>query len=330
MTQADSKSASAGRLLEATAAEFRSNFNVRSFMFRHHMCGHPLFELPRLATLAEQMLERGDMQKFVALGGKENTIATKFTAMPPERRVANTVRELASSSAWLKISSANTADPAYEAFLQQCLQELEELSGVALQHEITWSALTVFLASPHVVTPYHIDHESNFLFQVRGAKQVSLFDPNDRNLLPDAQIESFYSGNFQAAQYRQEFQKRGTEYRLLPGLVVHNPPLGPHWVQNGQEVSVSVSIGFCMRSLDRRARIYQVNHYLRRAGLGPKPPGRSAWSDGLKIAGIGLLSKSNPTTPDEILFSGLSRLSTPPRVVKRWISSLRGARALGH
>jgi hypothetical protein len=325
MTQADSKTASAVRLLEATAGEFRSNFNVRSFMFRHNMCGHPLFELPRLAALAEQMLERGDMQKFVALGGKENTIATKFSAMPQERRVANTVRELASSSAWLKISSANTADPAYEAFLQQCLQELEELSGVALQQEITWSALTVFLASPYVVTPYHIDHESNFLFQLSGAKQVSLFDPNDRNLLPDAQIESFYSGDFQAAQYREEFQKRGTEYQLLPGLVVHNPPLGPHWVQNGQDVSVSVSIGFCMRSLDRRARIYQVNHYLRRAGLGPKPPGRSALSDGLKIAGIGLLSKSHPTTPDEILFSGLSRLATPPRIVKRWISSLRGA-----
>jgi len=325
MTQADSKTASAGSLLQATAGEFRSNFNVRSFMFRHKMCGHPLFELPRLASLAEQMLQRGDMQKFVALGGKENTIATKFSAMPRQRRVANTVRELATSSAWLKISSANTADPAYEAFLQQCLRELEELSGVALQHEITWSALTVFLASPQVVTPYHIDHESNFLFQLSGAKQVSLFDPNDRNLLPDAQIESFYSGDFQAAQYREEFQKRGTEYQLLPGLVVHNPPLGPHWVQNGPDVSVSVSIGFCMRSLDRRARIYQVNHYLRRAGLGPKPPGRSALSDGLKIAGIGLLSKSHPTTPDEILFSGLSRLSTPPRIVKRWISSLRGA-----
>ena len=325
MTQADSKSASAVPLLAASAGEFRSNFNVRSFMFRHNMCGHPLFELPRLASLAEQMLQRGDMQKFVALGGKENTVTSKFSAMPQERRVANTVRELATSSAWLKISSANTADPAYEAFLQQCLQELEQLSGVALQHEITWSALTVFLASPHVVTPYHIDHESNFLFQLSGAKQVSLFDPNDRNLLPDAQIESFYSGDFQAAQYREEFQKRGTEYQLLPGLVVHNPPLGPHWVQNGPDVSVSVSIGFCMRSLDRRARIYQVNHYLRKAGLGPKPPGRSALSDGLKIAGIGLLSKSHPTTPDEILFSGLSRLATPPRIVKRWISSLRGA-----
>ncbi len=325
MTQPDSTTARGERLLDADPGQFSSNFNARSFMFRHNMCGHPLFALPRLAELAERMLERGDMKQFVALGGKENTVATKFTAMPQEQRLADTVRELANSSAWLKISSADAADPAYASFLQQCLREIEELSGVPLRHEITWSALTIFLASPHVVTPYHIDHESNFLFQINGAKQVSLFDPNDRYLLPEAQIESFYSGNFQAAQYREEFQARGTQYNLAPGMVVHNPPLGPHWVQNGNDVSISVSIGFCMRSLDRRARVYQVNHYLRKAGLGPTPPGRSALSDRLKIAGIGLLSKSNPTTPDEILFSGLARLSGPPRMFKRWISSLRGA-----
>src|SRR5579871_3569226 len=327
MAQVDSTNASGGRLLDADAREFGRNFNVRSFMFRHRMCGHPLFELPRLASLAERMLDRGDMKKFVALGGKENTAITKFTDMPQERRMADTVRGLADSNAWVKISSADAADPEYAAFLRQCLDEIGALSGVALQHEISWSALTVFLASPYVVTPYHIDHESNFLFQINGAKQVSLFDPNDRALLPEDQIESFYSGNFQAAQYREEFQTRGTEYSLAPGMVVHNPPLGPHWVQNGSDVSVSVSIGFCMRSVDRRARIYQVNHYLRKAGLGPKPPGRSALSDGLKVAGIGLLSKSKPTTPEEILFSGLARLSGPPRRVKRWISSLRGARA---
>ncbi|HWM65639.1 MAG TPA: cupin-like domain-containing protein [Steroidobacteraceae bacterium] len=325
--QADSQRAPHGRLLEADAGQFRNNFNVRSFMFRHNMCGHPLFQLPRLATLAEEMVQRGDMKQFVALGGKESTVVTKFTAMPQERRLADTVRGLQDSSSWLKISSADVADPEYGAFLQEVLGEIEALSGVMLRREITWSALTIFLASPHVVTPYHIDHESNFLFQINGAKQVSLFDPNDRNLLPEDQIESFYSGNFQAAQYREEFQSRGTEYPLAPGMVVHNPPLGPHWVQNGTDVSVSVSIGFCMRSLDLRARVYQVNHYLRKAGLGPTPPGRSVLSDRLKIAGIGLVSKSNPTTPDEILFSGLSRLSGPPRMVKRWIHSLRGARA---
>lgn len=312
-------------LLDAAPEQFRGKFNIESFMFRHNMAGHPLFELPRLATLAECMLQRGDTRKFVALGGKTNTAATKFTAMPPQERLAATVRELAGANAWLKISSADVADAEYSAVLQQALREIEELAGMPLRREITWSSLTVFLASPHVVTPYHIDHESNFLLQIHGAKDVSLFDPNDRQLLPEAQIESFYSGDLQAAQYREELQSRGTVYPLVPGTAIHNPPLGPHWVQNGADVSISVSIGFCMRSLDRRARVYQVNHYLRKVGLGPTPPGRSTLSDRLKIAGIGMLSKSNPTTPDEILFSGVERLSGPPRKVRKWIRSLRGA-----
>src|SRR5882762_7283936 len=97
--QADSQRAPHGRLLEADAGQFRNNFNVRSFMFRHNMCGHPLFQLPRLATLA----------------GKESTVVTKFTAMPQERRLADTVRGLQDSSSWLKISSADVADPEYGA-----------------------------------------------------------------------------------------------------------------------------------------------------------------------------------------------------------------------
>jgi hypothetical protein len=35
-----------------------------------------------------------------------------------------------------------------------------------------------------------------------------------------------------------------------------------------------------------------------------------------------MLSKSNPTTPDEILFSGLQRLAAPPRALKRWMRQL--------
>jgi hypothetical protein len=43
----------------------------------------------------------------------------------------------------------------------------------------------------------------------------------------------------------------------------------------------------------------------------------------LKIAGVGRVSKSNPTTPDEILFSAMRRVVGPPRAIKRWVHSLR-------
>jgi hypothetical protein len=318
---------SGGRSLLANPHEFREKFNRKPFLFHHDLAGS-LFSLPHLATVAERMLARGDLSKFVARSGKSALADAKFKNMPLKVQLAETVRQLADSNAWLKLSSANTADPEYEELLKRVLREVEELSGQPLGEMITWSGLTVFMASPGVTTPYHIDHESNFLFQMSGAKDLSLHNPDERDIVPEEQLERFYAGDFEAAQYRPELQNRGTVFHLVPGTVVHHPPLAPHWVQNGNDVSVSVSIGFCLRPLDRRARVYQVNHLLRRLGLDPTPPGKSKLRDGLKQAAIGIVSKSNPSTPDEILFSGMTRIFAPPRAVRRWVRSWRHSKVL--
>lgn len=311
-------------LLDAEVGEFQRNFNQKSFMFRHTMAGHPLFQLPRIALAAERMLAKGDLEKFVALGGQTKSAGTKFSAMPARERLAATITQLAHADAWVKVSSVDTADREYADLLGQVLVEFENFVNFPLLREITWTSLTLFLASPHVVTPYHIDHESNFLFQISGEKDITLFDPTDRSLLSEPEIENFYAGDYQAAHYREEIQQRGATYRLAPGKVVHHPPLAPHWIRNGDDLSISVSIGFCMRDIDRRARVYQVNHFLRRFGVAPTSPGLSKVSDRIKIAGIGVVSKSNPQTPSEILFSGMARLTAPPRIIKRLVRRVLG------
>lgn len=317
------------RTLLADRQEFKQKYNLKPFIFRHDLANSSLFSVARLTAVAERMLARGDLKNVVMRAGQSTLAKAKFSSMPLKERLAETVRQLGESNAWLKLSSAHTVDAEYGELLRQVLGEVEELSGQRLRDKITWSALTVFMASPGITTPYHIDHESNFLMQIRGSKHISLFDPSDRVLLPFEQIERFYSGDFEAAQYRSEMQSRGTEFHLVPGAVVHHPPLAPHWVQNGDDVSVSVSIGFCLRPIDRVARVHQVNHYIRRFGFEPTPPGRSALRDGLKMAGIGMISKANPTTPDEILFSGLTRLTAVPRAVKQWLHLHRSKAPLG-
>lgn len=294
--------------LSVDPGEFCDKFNRSSFLFHHAFAGSSLFTLPRLAMVAERLLARGDHGNVVCRGGKSSFADAKFSAMPLRHQLAETVRRIEDENVWLKLTSVNTADREYDELLKSILREIEQLSGESLLPKITWSSMTLFVASPRVLTPYHIDHESNFLFQVSGAKNITLFDPSDRDVVPDEQVERFYAGDFEAAQYRPDLAGRGTVYRLVPGAVVHHPPLAPHWVQNGEEVSISVSIGFCLRPYDRLARVHQVNHFLRRFGFTPTPPGVSSLRDGLKIGAVGMLSKSNPTTPQDILFSGLSRL----------------------
>ena len=290
------------------------------FAFRHRLASCKLFELPRLATAAEKILSEGDASKFVVLSGGEVTAGTKFTEMKPQELFADKVRRLADVGGWIKLSSLELVDQEYAEVLKSILGEIQDLSGQPLLDQITWSALTVFLSSPNVVTPYHIDHESNFLFQIRGEKDISLFDPDNRSILSEREIEEFYAGNFQAARFTEEVARFAQVHHLAPGIAVHNPPLGPHWVKNGNDISISVSIGFCLRSQDLKSHVYQVNHYLRKLGIHPNAPGRFAFSDRLKMAGIDWLSKSKPETHDEVLFSGLNRLrslANPLQAVRR-------------
>ena len=72
----------------------------------------------------------------------------------------------------------------------------------------------MFVASPNIVTPYHIDHEMNFLFQIAGEKDVCLFDPSDRELLPEEEIERFYFGEVTGLPYPEHLQQRGRTFRL--------------------------------------------------------------------------------------------------------------------
>jgi hypothetical protein len=175
--------------------------------------------------------------------------------------------------------------------------------------------------APGALTPFHIDHQSNLLFQLRGRKMVSLFDAADREVLEEAAIERYYNGTLFPALYRESLQHKATAYLLTPGDGLHNPPLGPHWVRNGEELSVSLSINFSLRDSEARARVYQVNGYLRRLGIAPTPPGCSAISDRLKQAPFRLLARRRPGSVAELVRSGPAGWLAPLRALRRGSAS---------
>lgn len=311
--------AAPGGLLRPDRGEFRSKFNRFAFAFPHGLAGHELFTIPRLARLGETILASPAPGRFSAYDARSAVTGTKFHLMEHGERVADTIRGLDQAGVWMKLSMAHEADPDYAELLEGIIDELEDLSGYPLRRETTWKTMTIFMASPGIVTPYHIDHECNFLMQIQGEKDVALYDPLDRSLLTAPEIERFYAGagSVDAATWRDELAHSGTVFRLVPGRAVHHPPLAPHWVKNGDNVSVSVSIGFCLRELDRRAHVWQANYCLRRLGLRPREPGVWAAADRLKHAAIRAVSTRNTSDREEILFSGMHRLATPLRLARR-------------
>jgi Cupin-like domain len=302
---------------ESDTSLFTTHFNRSSFVFSHNLAEHPLFELSRIAELAETILVKGNPAHFTYFYNTGLSAGSQYREMQPKEKVAEAIAHIKESSSWLKLTSIHEVDSDYQLIIDQFIGELEDVMGVPLRQEITWMSPTLFVASPHTVTPYHIDHECNFLLQVRGSKEVNLFDPHDRSVLTEQEVERYYIGDGEAVSYREENQPKASVYQLTPGLGVHHPIHAPHWVKNGNDVSIALSIGFCTKSSDLQARIYQTNHYLRKLKLQPTPPGKSRIKDKIKIYFIGMLTKHNPTNRHEVMHSGIETIKAPAKLIQR-------------
>jgi hypothetical protein len=304
------------RIIQVEENYFKSDFNHSSFMFSHNLANHPLFELSTLAEIAEVMLSSEYKDNFSCFNNDRLSESSRLDELQPRERVSDAILNLKNSNFWIKLTRINAVIPEFDHLLTQIIYELEALTNIPLIEEITWSAATVFMTSPNLVTPYHIDPEANFLLQIRGEKDVYLFDQADRSILSEEEIEQFYIGNGQPAKYRKEKQDEAHKYHLVPGKGIHHPIHAPHWVKNANDFSISLSIGFCVRSFDLKARIYQVNHYLRKLGLIPTPPDKSRWKDNSKILLMGMLSKREPKDHHEAVFSGVERIKAPAKLVR--------------
>ena len=155
------------------------------FVFEHRLAHHPLFTIPRLARLAELAIAKGDRNQYVS---DEDMLLSKADRT---RRQLDDIARLAEGKHWLKIASVNKLDPEYDDLLQTMMAEIEVLAEARFRDVVSWSGLTVFMNSPHLEVPYHFDHDTNFLMQVQGEKDVYLFDPDDRTVLTEAEIEDF-------------------------------------------------------------------------------------------------------------------------------------------
>lgn len=263
-------------LLTIDAREFRERFDRQPFLIGHRLTDHPLFALPRLLELC-RMLPAENVEYNA--GNIPICVAPELT---PRNGLSaeETIRRISECKSWLVLKYIEH-DPDYRALLHRCLAEVA-VDSEAIRPGMCLAQGFIFISSPGSVTPYHMDPEHNFLLQIRGTKQVSLFDPRDRSILTEQELERFYDGAHRNMVFKEEYQAKAWNFEMQPGDGLHFPVTAPHYVRNGPEVSISFSITFRTPDLDRRAMVYNVNSFLRRRGLRPTPVGRHPWRDALK------------------------------------------------
>jgi hypothetical protein len=257
----------------------RENFNRHSFEVSHRLSSNPLFQLPKLLELAERTVKSRPDDLYFDMG-KIRT-GQRWDQIPEAKFSAvEAMQQLESSDAWF-IFRHTQRDPDYKELFDRGLKEIKEIAGDGVASQIRQEDIIIFVASPRRVTPYHIDRECNFLLQISGSKTLYVFDRDDRDILPDEEIERFWAVDNNAPVFRPEYQDRAISYKMMPGNGVHIPVNCPHWVQNDDNISVALSVNF--QFLDSmRANVYRTNYYLRKYGMKPSPPGLHNTRDAAK------------------------------------------------
>jgi hypothetical protein len=270
-------------MLEVDAATFAREFNRMPFRLRHNLCEHPLLGLDAVRALARSLQDQpGEIYSDVHVSRVDQRWDEAPRAqVSPE----HLVDDIVDAKAWVVIRRAET-DLRYKALLDETVAEIGDLSGISLQRQIAIQNAIIFVTSPKRITTYHIDRECNFILQIRGDKVVYVFDQDDRDVLPEEELERFWTVDNNAAVYKPEFQNRARIFHLRPGEGVHVPVNAPHWVQNGDDVSVTLSVNFQFKDLSR-ANQYRANFCLRKLGFKPEPPGMHPVRDSIKAKALG-------------------------------------------
>lgn len=273
--------------LEVNQSRFEAEFPKKSFMVRHNLCDRPEFTLPRLVELAQRLPEN-EVEYF---SGKVSVNQDPSSHPRNGLSVAETVRRIEENGSWMVLKNVQS-DPAYRGLMRQFLDEVYARLQPSFRGMHREEAF-IFISSPGSVTPYHLDEEHNFLLQIRGSKQVSMWDPKDRVVMPEKQseymLQVYHSSDYHRnMKFEDAYQSRATVYDLRPGDGLHFPIGAPHWVKNGAEVSVSFSVTFRSEQSEQQAVVYYLNRRLRRLGLDPTPPQVSPWRDALKYGSFRL------------------------------------------
>ena len=281
-------------VIECDPAVFRRDLNVLPYEIGHTLKDHPLLQLPTLVELAQRVAARrnphmsgGDVyfnEGTIDAGTKPNYTGTAGDRPEEERaRVAELVRKIEQAEAWIILKHVERED-GYREVMEAAVCDALKLAGEAgeqLLRKIKWFEAIVFITSPNRVTEYHIDRECSWIFQIRGDKSIHLFDRADKDVVPEPELERFYTVDNHASEYKPQFEDRAIVYDMIPGTGVHIPVNTPHWLQNGKGVSITLNVNFQFHDAEV-ANLYKANYYLRRAGLRPSLPGRHKTADRAK------------------------------------------------
>ncbi len=248
-------------------ATFGGNYPEVPHKLEHGLSSHPLLELDALADLARRLPLR-------SIECNQGDQPIGVDRVPEQRReeAADTILNIGAAGRWVCLRNVEQ-EPDYAKLLADLLEgmrpQIERKTGRMINLQCF-----LFATSPGGVTPYHFDPEHNILLQLRGSKVMTVFPAGDPACAADEIHETFHAGGRPELPWREEMAQHGMPFALGPGEAVYVPVMAPHYVTNGPEVSVSISITWRSEWSYAESDARCFNGMVRRIGIKPRAPAR--------------------------------------------------------
>jgi len=274
-------------------AEFEAKFDREPFGFEHGLSTLDLFRFDRLVALARQYAPF-DQEYFVA--GSAPTPGTEFYAVPTlKRKPHEALERLDTEACRVLLKRPEQFDPGFRDLLDGLFEQVRRAAPALRGQEIVRLESAVFVSSAAATTPFHFDPEVNFFSQIEGDKIYHVYPPA---VVSEAELERFYKrGIVNIGQLDLAARQAGEEcrFQLTAGRGLHQPQNAPHWVETTGSRSISYSFVFETAASRAKGRTRSCNHYLRKLGLRPEPPGVNPTVDALKSRTMKLVIPARQT-----------------------------------
>ena len=231
----------------------RTLYERKPFKFRHEFTKNSWFSRDRILDLADALPETS-----VEYNLADIPVSQPVTSLPDNNlTLQETIKNIETCGSWVLLKSVEQHGD-YAELIDHCLEEISKELGLRVDEMLSPRSF-LFLASPGGVTPFHFDPEHNFLLQIEGRKKIQIFDPFDRAIVTDRQLQDFAAGAHRNLPFKETFAERGEWFDFSAGEGVYIPFLAPHWVKNSESVSVSFSISFETAKTKRTLSSYRRN-----------------------------------------------------------------------
>ncbi len=242
---------------------FAAAYPLRTARFAHALSQSPLFSLNALAQAALQ-LPASSIERRHSGGGAGG-------AFPMQTQCPLSIDEhilaIAHNPGWIMLAKIEQI-PAYAQLMQDVLASyapvIKTATG-ALCNPIGF----IFISSKGAITPCHFDPEYNLFMQVAGAKNFTTF-PAQPPLITDHFNETYHMSGNNMVPYDAARAHLGTCHAMVPGDGLFIPYKAPHWVEVGDDLSISLSITWRSDWSYEQEYAHRFNSKLRIWGITPR------------------------------------------------------------